>query len=289
MDPARLAQLVEMILGVATVMVFLWVAIPGVPPWRTIARCAAATWRSRPRQRYLAACLSILAFNYLYLVLHVDCALARWIEPWPHLGFTPILHLHVEGDAVARVQAAVAWLPLTYCLGFAYVVVFPLLVLVSILVYDHHRDRRHLAMVLAGYALNFLIVLPFYLFCPILECFEYYLLLPDYPQATRLLLDDISPAIMHGYRTMSGVDNCFPSFHTSLAVTVALVAAHAGRARFARLVGFFAVAIVVSTIYLGIHWFTDVAAGLFVGWLAYRLARVVSGRWASAQGKGSRE
>ena len=101
MDPARLAQLVEMILGVATVMVFLWVAIPGVLPWRVVARCAAATWRSRPRQGYLAACLSILAFNYLYLMLHVDCALARWVEPWANFGFTPILHLHVEGDAVA--------------------------------------------------------------------------------------------------------------------------------------------------------------------------------------------
>ena len=34
---------------------------------------------------------------------------------------------------------------------------------------------------------------------------------------------------------------------------------------------------------------TDVVAGLFVGWLAYRFARVVSGRWAAAQGKGSGE
>jgi membrane-associated phospholipid phosphatase len=274
-----LAQAVELLLMGATVLAFLGVGLPTARPWEAVGRSVRATWGSRPRMLYLAACLSILVFNYLYLVLEVDAALARWVEPWAGRGFTPLVHRHIEGDAVARVQAAVAWAPLTWFLGYVYVVVFPCLLFVLIFAYDHDGDRRGLALVLWGYVLNFLLVLPFYLFFPILECFEYYRLLPGQEPVARLLLDDISPAIMQGYRTMSGVDNCFPSFHTSLAVTLALAARHAGRPRFARLIGFFAGAIVLSTIYLGIHWLADVAAGLFVGWLAYRLAWKVSRRW----------
>lgn len=283
MSDAQLAQLVELLLGVATVLAFLWVAAPQARPWRIVARSIGDTVRSRPRLLYLAACCSILFFNYLYLVLGCDRYFTGRIVAWRGADFTPLVH-GLEGDAVAGVQRSTAWMPLTYFFGYVYVVVFPCLMFVSIFVYDHWRDRRHLAMVLIGYALNFLIVLPFYLLVPVRECFVYYRDCAPTEAGARLLLDAISPALMEGYRMMSGLDNCFPSFHTSLAVTLALVARHAGRRRFAWPVGLFAAAIVLSTIYLGIHWLTDVAAGLVVGALAYRWARAASKRWEAPHG-----
>ncbi len=279
MTDAAVAQLAELVLGTATVLAFLAVALPAERPWRVVGRCLGQTLTRPPRLLYLAACLAILLFNYLYLVLGFDEYFTRKVIAWCGADFTPLIHDAIEGDAVGRVQQALAWGPLTWFFGYVYVVVFPCLMFVSIFVYDHERDARHLAMVLVGYALNFLIVLPFYLVAPVRECFVFYRDGEAGTVPARLLLDEITPAIMEGYRTMSGVDNCFPSFHTSLAVTVALVAWDAGQRRFSRLIAFFAVAIVASTIYLGIHWFTDVAAGILVGWFAFRLARALSRKW----------
>jgi len=45
-------------------------------------------------------------------------------------------------------------------------------------------------------------------------------------------------------------------------------------------------AVVLSTVYLGVHWLTDVAAGLVAGAVAYGLARLVARRWQAGGGDG---
>ena len=283
MSEPQLAQLIQLLLMAATVLGLVWVAVPGQRPWRVVGRSVRDAATRPARLAYFGALCSILVVNYLYLALGADAYLTQCVRAWRGADFTPLIHGRIEGDAVARTQAAVAWLPLTWVLGYVYVVAFGCLVLAAVFVFDHWRDRRHLAMLLLGYLFNYLIGVPFYLFVPVRECFVYYQEAGAAGgPAARLLLDDISPAIMHSYRAMSGVDNCFPSFHTSLSVTVALVAVHAGRPRFAWAIGLLAVANVVSTVYLGVHWFTDVAGGLLVGWLVYHLARRLSRRWARA-------
>jgi membrane-associated phospholipid phosphatase len=227
---------------------------------------------------YLGACLAIVAVDFLYLELGVDAFLTRWVVARRGADFTPFVHGVVEGDAVARLQAALAWTPLTAVLGTIYIAVFPCFVLAPILVFDRLRDRRGLVMLLAGYALNFAAVLPFYMLVPVRETWVYYAESGLADPGVRCLLDDLHPAVMEKFRAMSGVDNCFPSFHTSLAVTMALVARHTRRKPFAALLTALAAANVFSTLYLGIHWLTDVAAGLLLGLLAYLAARRVARR-----------
>lgn len=263
----------------ATILFLVWVAAPDAAPWRVAARSAWSTVRSGRRALYVLACCSILIANLLYLELGVDEQFTSWVKADRGQDYTAAIH-HLEGGAVARLQRALACAPLTWFLGFVYVVVFPCLVFVLLFALDHLRNRRGLAMVLIGYLFNYLLVLPFYLWFPVREVFHYYR--HDLgSQGVRLLLDDIHPAVMQAYRTMSGLDNCFPSFHTSLAATMALVAWHSGRARFAWLISFFAAANALSTLYLGIHWLTDVIAGLAVALLAYGLAYGLSRRWAA--------
>jgi len=276
MSAAQAARIVEVVLSTATVLLFIWITFPKLAPWRVVGETLWRTLRSWRRVLYLAACLSILLANYVYLASGLDDAVTRWVCPPAENGggdFTRWVW-SLEGNAVASIQTALAWTPLTYFLGYVYIVVFACLVIVSIFVFDHVRSRRGLAMVLIGYFLNYLFVLPFYLFFPVREAHVFH------GGAVRLLLAEISPAIMEGYRTMSGLNNCFPSFHTSLAVTMALIAWHAGSRRFGWLITLFAAANVLSTVYLGIHWLTDVAAGLVVGVAAYLLARRLSRRWA---------
>jgi len=274
----------ETVLGIVTGLALLHIALPGTRPWRVLGRAFVKTVRSRSRLLYLAAFFSILLFNYLYLVWEIDDRCTRWIGSCNGgRDFTHLIY-GIEGDVLARVQATIACLPLTWYLGFVYVIAFPCLVSVAIIVFDHLGDRRGLAMVLIGYVVNFLFVLPFYIAFPVRETFVYYKQsVAAGGPAVHMLLDDIHPKIMVAYRVMSGVDNCFPSFHTSLAVTLALVALHGASRGFRISFGILGISTVLSTMYLGVHWICDVTAGLAVGVLSYVLARWLSRRWASPE------
>ncbi|MBM4030720.1 MAG: phosphatase PAP2 family protein [Planctomycetes bacterium] len=280
MDGLLIARVVETLLMAATILALVWVGAPEAAPWRVVARSAWSTLRSGRRALYLGACCSILGANYLYLQLGVDDYFTSLVKAARGgEDFTRAVHLF-EGEAVARVQQATLCPLLTWFLAYVYVVVFPCLVFVVLFVFDHLGHRRGLAMMLISYLLNYVFCLPTYLGLPIREVFHYYR--HDLGSAAvRLLLDDIHPAVMQAYRAMSGIDNCIPSFHTSLGLTMALLAWHTGRRPFALLMTFLAAANAFSTVYLGIHWVIDVAAGLVVGVLAYALARRLSRRWAT--------
>ncbi len=278
MDGPQLARVVEMALMGVTILLLVWAGVPETPPWRVIGRSLWAMVRSGRRILYVLACLSILAANYLYLELGVDDVCNEWIGAAGGRDYTAAVH-RFEGEFVSRLQGALASPPLTWFLGFVYVVVFPCLVITLLFVFYHLRQRRGLAMLLIGYALNYLLALPFFLWFPLREVYHHY----SYDlgsQGVRLLLDDIHPVVMEAYRLMSGLDNCFPSFHTSLGVTLALLAWHTGRTRFAWLMTFLGAANALSTLYLGIHWGIDVAGGLALALVAYGLARFLSRRWA---------
>ena len=224
-------RLIELVLGAATVLALVWVAVPGRRPWRVMAGSVRRMWGSWRRWLYVAALASILGANYAYLAAGIDERCTARVVARRGGDFAELIHARIEGDAVARLQGAVAWQPLTWLFGYAYVVVFPCLVVVALVVLDERRDGHGLALVLAGYLLNYLLALPFYAWVPVRETFVYYHESGLGPPAARLLLDDLSPVVMELYRPMSGVDNCFPSLHTSLSVTLALVAWQAGRRR----------------------------------------------------------
>jgi len=136
------------------------------------------------------------------------------------------------------------------------------------LMLDFFRLKTMLLILLLGYALNYLFVLPFYILFPVRECH-------DFTPQVALLLDDLHPAIMELLRPMSGMDNCFPSFHTSLSVTLALVAVRSGNRRIGILTSLSSAAIIFSTLYLGVHWFLDILAGIITGIIAHVTAELI--------------
>jgi membrane-associated phospholipid phosphatase len=72
--------------------------------------------------------------------------------------------------------------------------------------------------------------------------------------------------------------NVFPSLHTSLSITVALIAWQTRRQYplWTAVSVPIAASVVISTMYLGIHWAIDVLAGALMAWVIVRLA---SRRW----------
>jgi serine/threonine protein kinase/membrane-associated phospholipid phosphatase len=116
---------------------------------------------------------------------------------------------------------------------------------------------------------DYAISLPFFLFFPVPERWAY-------PESGAILLSDLwAPELIEVFRPISGLDNCFPSFHVSLTVVmVALTFLYRLRYRWSAL--WIGLLITLSTSVLGIHWLTDIAAGLATGILAVTTARLMN-------------
>ena len=115
-------------------------------------------------------------------------------------------------------------------------------------------------------AVNYLISLPFFLFFPVPERWAF-------PDSGAVLLSDFwAPGLIDVFRPISGIDNCFPSFHVSLTV-IMIGLAFLYRLRFRWVSLWVGLLIILSTSVLGIHWLTDIAAGLATGVLALQIAR----------------
>lgn len=111
----------------------------------------------------------------------------------------------------------------------------------------------------------YLLSLPFYLFLPIPERWAY-------PDSQSILLSDLwSARLIEMIRPISGLDNCFPSFHVSGTMALVLVWYALGL-RYRHAIAWLGAAVTLSTLLLGIHWVADIVAGLALAVVSVRLA-----------------
>ena len=101
-----------------------------------------------------------------------------------------------------------------------------------------------------------------------------------------MLSDKITAALIDFIRPMSGLDNCFPSSHTSLTVVAVLMCfVFKLPLRFSALA--LGATVALSTFVLGIHWLADVLAGVAMGVIAVtaalRLDEYLRRVWGSAE------
>jgi serine/threonine protein kinase/membrane-associated phospholipid phosphatase len=136
------------------------------------------------------------------------------------------------------------------------------------------RPFRRFALAIAvGYAVS----LPFFIFFPVPERWAW-------PDSGAILLSDLwAPSLIELFRPISGLNNCFPSFHVSL-TTVIVGLCFVERLRYRWVALWLGLLVMLSTLVLGIHWVTDVVAGLATGVLAVASALLLERRitWPAA-------
>lgn len=251
----------------ASVLLFVRICVRDDSPVQVVLeRLSRVASQRKPRLYVLCLAAALLANLAL---TSVDDRFARFADGRRPTDYTREIHA-VEGNLVERVQS-LRWPPLTWLLTYAYLIGLPTLVFGVIIVLDHHRDDSTLRVLLLSGVLNYALVVPFYVFVPVREVHLY---LPD----VRLLLDDVHPGLIRLLRPMSGADNCFPSFHTALSVSLALVARRSRIRPLSLVTSVLAAAVVFSTVYTGVHWVLDVGAGIVSGAAAYVIAAWLAGR-----------
>lgn len=178
--------------------------------------------------------------------------------------FTASVH-ELEGSTVAVFQTVTSE-PLTILFGVIYLVGFPFIVLFTyfkLKVHEPEQARRY-AM---AYVCLVLIAAPFFLLFPVHVV--------GYEVASvEPLLYEFHPVIQAGAGATDTLMKAFPSLHTGLSVLAAVYAQKTDR-RYARMAGVLAVAIVVSTFYLGIHWLSDAGIAVVMVGIAYWISQTV--------------
>jgi len=213
---------------------------------RLVRNNAVAVWPS------LVALVVSLIANSLIRDVGVDLS---WLIG---LNITGYIHA-IEGQFVYHIQSlaippVTAYFSAIYIYGYTFLLTFP------VLAYFLHDDARPLRVVVQAYILNYGIGLLCYVvfiaygprnLLPAVES----LLYTSWPQS-QLLTSQVNSNT-----------NVFPSLHASLSVSVALIAYRFRDVypRWTPIAGVLAVSIAVSTMYLGIHWATDVFFGVLLG------------------------
>ncbi|UNK19871.1 phosphatase PAP2 family protein [Paenibacillus sp. N3/727] len=175
--------------------------------------------------------------------------------------FTPMI-FQLEGFFVKHVQEIFYSPWLTPVLAYFYLLVFQALIIGSIGVYLIQHNKAHVYAICYAILINYTMAIPFFLFFPVNETWSYQ------PAGVTFYMLEVFPNFESVYRPLSGLDNCFPSLHTSLSVTMAVLAFRSGNRRWAIITGISAAIIIFSIFYLGIHWLSDMIAGTLLGLMA---------------------
>ncbi len=173
----------------------------------------------------------------------------------------------LEGEFVAVIQSfeselLTAYFSAIYVYGYVFLLVFPLLAYVAL------SERTTLKRLIAAYSLNYFIGLTLYII------FIAYGPRNVNPELFANLLYDTNAQYQFLTSEVNANTNVFPSLHTSLSATVAIFA-YKTREEYPfwlAIATVLAVSVVISTMYLGIHWATDVVAGLALAGVCVYLA-----------------
>ena len=202
-------------------------------------------------QESLFYALTLLGIMFLdILETRYDEAITQHLH-WDFTGF----FLQIEGSATALFQLFhPTWL--TYALSAVYLYVFPVMGVVAMLTAYYSGEKTLARKLFWVTVFNYVLILPFYILVPVSERWA----VSDHE--VSLLMNQLSPLLIEGLRPLSGLNNCFPSFHTSLATSFALLMSESSNRRLRRTMYVLAGLVLYSTLYLGFHWVLDAFAGV---------------------------
>jgi membrane-associated phospholipid phosphatase len=243
--PGTLFTLLVATPSLLTFLVGKWIFLPAASPRSIVRDFLHTDWK------YLGVAWgTTYVVNTLAMHFHVSNT------------FTSTIY-DIEGATVAAFQGTTAT-PLTVLFTGIYLVGFPFVVLFTYFKLKAHDPEEAFRYALA-YVLLVVLAVPFFILFPV-KITSLYL------YQVEPLMYELSPVIQQGIYATDTLVKAFPSLHAGLSVLAALYARKADAA-YAATVAVLALAIVLSTLYLGIHWLTDLVFAVVLVAPAYYVSR----------------
>jgi len=210
-------------------------------------------------------CVLAVLFACNYVETTAESHLARTTGLGTELGQTLAAAAHWLEGSYRFVNHDTVNLLCVYASSCAYFFVFPLLTLLVGLALALRQSIVPLRTFVLAISASYLVALPFFLFFPVVERWAF-------PASGAVLLSDLwSSRLIEVARPISGIDNCFPSFHVSLTLIVVMLS-FVYRINQRWVVLSLGIPIILSTWILGIHWLTDIVAGTAVAIISVAVA-----------------
>lgn len=178
----------------------------------------------------------------------------------------PLLHSIPFNDGMWLRQFKAPWIDSFMVPIYVYGFSMPLLVLVIYYLLTHRADKIIHAL-FAAHAVQYLVMLPFHFW---VDGHQVWLMQNIYEGTT--FMDPIFAHRHHGIPTVPSLNHVFPSMHSSIAATMIILAWREKSLLIKWSFAIFNVLVIISTIYLGIHWIVDMIAGVTIGWAMVKFA-----------------
>jgi len=155
---------------------------------------------------------------------------------------------------------------LTYLMTFTYILIYPGVLIFTILLLIHYREMLLFKRAALMFSLNYLIAFPFFMLFNV-----------STTGATLLgvepLIYEQFPRICAAITTIDPLDNCFPSLHVAMVFSAFLIICGTNYRRYKTFMYFAVPATIFAVLYLGVHWLIDVFAGIALAIFTYYLAK----------------
>lgn len=201
----------------------------------------------------------------VYMLIQSQSSITNMLGLRVTADYTGYLLL-IEGDAVSHFQSFASPM-LTYINGFVYLIIFSFLMIFTFVILIYTHNLKALEEFTIAFIVIYLTAFPFYIFVPVTVTGHTL-------QNVSPLLYDLSPVIDQGVRVVDPfLDNDFPSLHAALSImTMMIVMFRTDLSRYKVFTAVSTAAILFSTLYLGIHWITDLVAGAVLAIASYYFA-----------------
>lgn len=218
---------------------------------------------------------------YLILLSLTICIMFIWswidnsFTQWLGIDYTPQIH-GFEGNTVADLQRKMANKYLDRYFVYVYAVLFSVILYVFIFVFMYIDKDKILKRIITAQVIMYIIAAPFFVLFPVYAVWttstNYSEMGYNYSDKVYNGLKVIDPTMHSTIRDINCINNCFPSLHVALPLTVVLVLFFSKEIKFGLLGLPISISIIISTVYLGIHWLIDILGGILFAFLAVYIA-----------------
>jgi len=158
------------------------------------------------------------------------------------------------------------WTPvLLYFFVIIYIVIYPFTLWFSPLYFILGNKKKAMKSLAYGLLLIYLIALPFYLLFPVKNVYTFY--------ESGSALETAIPSIETFFYSTTTANNCFPSLHTAMTILIAYCISLTGNKKLTYFAYLVMICVIISVIYLSIHWITDTIAGAILALFAISIIR----------------
>jgi membrane-associated phospholipid phosphatase len=201
---------------------------------------------------YIIIILGVVFFQLLEVNL-IDALTTKWVG----VDFAPAIR-SIEGNVVYWFSQH--WIPaLVYFFVFMYIAVYPFALWFSPVYFLLADEKKSMKTLAYGSLIIYAVALPFYLFVPVTNVYKFY--------GLGSALNNVIPSVENFFYSVTTQNNSFPSLHTAMTILVAWSVRLTGNKKFTYFAYFCMVSVILSVIYLAIHWITDVIFGALLATL----------------------